>query len=127
ILLICLDIARDRVEPTQTARLKVGFSVPDRRGSHDPRIFDCVRFSALPSQAPFIPRPPIYAGVERTSVSRGQRMPTSRPGKFTVIRTENEPIFLYRRVDFKPGRGAHFAGMQSAANFQYALQTTGVN
>src|SRR5216684_3895 len=65
------------------------------------------RFSALASQAPFIPRPLVYAGVERTSVSQGQPMQTSSPKKFTVIQNglaqsricfpgENEPIFCYR-------------------------------
>ena len=113
---------------------------PDgRRGHADPQIFDRFRFSALASQPPFIPRPPIYAGVERTSVSQGQRMPTSRPEKFTVIQTngfaqsriffptENEPIFWYRRPGLKPERGAHFEKCEVKANSQYAIQKTGVN
>ena len=99
--------------------------------SLDPKIFDHLRFSALASQAPFIRRLPIYAGVERTSVSQGQRMPTFRPGKFTVIQNglapENEPIFFYRRPGLKPQRGAHFSRIQSKANTQYAIQKTGVN
>ena len=95
--------------------------------------------SALASQPPFIPRPPIYAGVESTSISQGQRMPTSRPGKFTVIQTsglarhltffptENEPIFRHRFQGLKPDRRAHFAGIQTKANSRYAIQKTGVN
>ena len=66
-------------------------------------------------------------------------MPTSRPGKFTVIRTnglaqrfppsptENEPIFQYRLPSRKPERGAHFAKIQTTTNSQYAIQTIGVN
>ena len=65
-------------------------------------------------------------------------MPTSRPEKFTVIQTnslaqsrifptENEPIFRCRRLGLKPERGAHFAGIQTKANSQHAIQKTGVN
>src|SRR5439155_6229657 len=66
-------------------------------------------------------------------------MPTSRPGKFTVIQTnglarrltffptENEPIFRYRFQGLKPDQRAHFARIQTKANSQYAIQKTGVN
>src|SRR5437773_1010904 len=108
-------------------------------GHTHPQIFDGFRFSALASQPPFILRSPIYAGVESTSISQGQRMPTSRPGKFTVIQTsglarhltffptENEPIFLYRFQGLKLDRRAHFAGILTTANSRYAIKKTGVN
>jgi hypothetical protein len=75
-----------------------------------------------------------------TSVRKAndQRMPTSRPEKFTVIQNglaqsricfppENEPIFRYRRPGLKPDRGAHFARIQTKANPQHAIQKTGLN
>ena len=126
------------MEPPANAQAKVGIFVPGRRRSLHPQIFCRFRFSALASQPPFIPRPPIYAGVERTSVSRGQRMPTSRPGKFTVVQTnglaqssifptENEPIFRYRRPGLKPESGAQFTRILTRTNSQYAIKKTGVN
>ena len=119
------------MEPPASGQM--GISVPGRRESLEAQIFDRFRFSALASQPPFIPRPPIYAGVERTSVSQGERMSTFRPEKSTIIQTsglaqsptENEPIFRYRRPGLKPERGAHFARIQTAANSQYAIQKTG--
>jgi hypothetical protein len=88
------------------------------------KYFDRFRFSALASQAPFIPRRPIYAGVVRTSVSQGQRMPTSSRKSRIFFPTENEPIF---RPGLRPERGSHFVKIQAAANSRHAIQKTGVN
>ena len=66
-------------------------------------------------------------------------MPISRPEKFTVtqthrraqsricFRTDNEPIFRYRRPGLKPESGAQFTRILTKTNSQYAIQKTGVN
>ncbi len=108
-------------------------------GHVDPQIFDRLRFSALASQAPFIRRLPIYAGVGRTSVRKGNvcQFPDPRNSQSLEIHglaqsrvcfpTGNEPIFRYRRPGLQSESGAQFARIQTGANSQYAIQKTGAN
>src|SRR5262249_39099652 len=80
----------------------------------DQQIFGRFRFSALASQPLFIPRPPIYAGVERTSVSHGHRMATSGLEKLTVIQTHG---LAYSRTETNPFSGiGGRSSSQSAAH-----------
>lgn len=93
------------------------------RGSLRSHIFDRFRFSALASQEPFIPRAPIYAVIERTSVSQGQRMSTSRTWKFTAIQLRTNPFSDGPQARVRPT----FRQNADCGNSQYAIQKTGIN
>jgi hypothetical protein len=66
-------------------------------------------------------------------------MPISRSEEFTVtqthglaqsrtcFRTDNEPIFRYRRPSLQPESGAQFTRILTRTNPRYAIQKTGVN
>ncbi len=113
---------------------------PDgQRGSLDPQIFE-PSFQRTSVSGALHPSSDDLCWCWENFSSQGQRMPASRPEKFTVTQTpprlaqgrisfptENEPIFRYRRPGLKAERGAHFARIQTKANSQYAIQRTGVS
>jgi hypothetical protein len=66
--------------------------------SLDPQIFDRLRFSALASQAPFIRRLPIYAGVGRTSVRKANvcQLPDPRNSQSRRPAASHQVAYLFQ-------------------------------